>query len=566
MSEHFSVLSRKQIQDNLQRQELDLLVIGGGITGAGVLLDARVRGLEAGLVEMQDFAAGTSNRSTKLVHGGLRYLKQFEVGLVAEVGKERAIVYENGPHITTPVWMLLPIIEGGTYGKLASSFGIFVYDLLAGVKRSERRKMLNYDETLAREPLLRRDRLKGSGYYVEYRTDDARLTLEIMKEAVHRGATAVNYTKAETLLYENGQVVGARVRDFVTADVYELRAKKVVNATGPWVDELREQDGSKKGKMLHLTKGVHVVVDGERFPLRNSVYFDVPDGRMVFAIPREGKTYIGTTDTNYQSELMYPRMTTSDRDYLIECANFMFPSVELTADDIESSWAGIRPLIHEEGKDPSEISRKDEVFESDSGLLTIAGGKLTGYRKMADKVVTMVTTALSNKDANRHFPGCSTEHVAYSGGNFGGSKNLESFLSDKTARGVELGLSMETSRKLAYRYGSNIDTLFDVMETQPEEASRSNLPLEVFAQIVYGMRSEMVVTPSDFFIRRTGSLYFDIDWVRRFKDDVVQYMADDLGWTETEKSSHASELQQRIEEATVPLEAAEKEARTLNHS
>ncbi|GMA57268.1 hypothetical protein GCM10025858_17710 [Alicyclobacillus sacchari] len=375
----FSFRNRQDIKRSLASEKLDVLIIGGGITGAGILLDARARGLNAAVVEMQDFAAGTSNRSTKLVHGGLRYLKQFEVGLVAEVGKERAIVYENGPHITTPVWMLLPIIEGGTYGRLATSFGIYVYDKLAGVKRSERRKMLSVDEALAKEPLLRREGLKGAGYYVEYRTDDARLTLEILKAAVDRGAKALNYAKVTKLLYHEGRVVGASIEDVLTGDTLDVYAEKVVNATGPWVDELRDMDGSKQGKTLHHTKGVHIVVDGGRFPLRNSVYFDVPDGRMIFAIPREGKTYIGTTDTNYHGDLKNPRVTQEDRDYLTACVNAMFPSVRLTDADIESSWAGVRPLIHEEGKDPSEISRKDEVFVSGSGLITIAASsRVTG--------------------------------------------------------------------------------------------------------------------------------------------------------------------------------------------
>ncbi|GMA51439.1 hypothetical protein GCM10025857_27960 [Alicyclobacillus contaminans] len=183
----FSSPRRSDVLTSLEMADLDLLIIGGGVTGAGILLDATVRGMSAALVEMQDFAAGTSSRSTKLVHGGLRYLKQLEVALVAEVGKERAIVYENGPHVTTPEWMLLPIIRGGTYGLLASSFGLRVYDFLAGVKREERRQMLDVAQARAKEPLLREDGLRGAGYYVEYRTDDARLTLEILKEAVARG-------------------------------------------------------------------------------------------------------------------------------------------------------------------------------------------------------------------------------------------------------------------------------------------------------------------------------------------------------------------------------------------
>lgn len=544
----FSIKSRTEIQNHLRSEELDLLVIGGGITGAGILLDAHTRGLHAAVIEMQDFAAGTSNRSTKLVHGGLRYLKQFEVGLVAEVGKERAIVYENGPHITTPVWMLLPIIKGGTYGRLASSIGIYIYDKLAGVKRSERRKMLSYDETLHKEPLLRRDGLKGSGYYVEYRTDDARLTLEIIKEAVARGATALNYTKAEDLLYENGKVIGVTARDMMTNETYEIHARKVVNATGPWVDELREIDGSKSNKTLHLTKGVHIVVDGGRFPLQNAVYFDVPDGRMVFAIPREGKTYVGTTDTNYHGDLIYPRITKEDEQYLIECVNYMFPTVKLTEQDIESSWAGVRPLIQEEGKGPSEISRKDEVFHSDSGLITIAGGKLTGYRKMADKVVSLVAGELAQQEGRQFGPSV-TEKLAYSGGKFNGSKNLEPYVQKKVREGQALGLTEDEASRLAHRYGTNVDVVYDILRTRGEEAAEAGLSLEVFGALVYGIDHEMVATPADFFIRRTGSLYFRIEWLRRWKDAVVAYLAKEFGWAPELAGAYAEDLEARVAEA-----------------
>lgn len=541
--------TRSAMAKQLQSSELDVLVIGGGITGAGILLDAHVRGMRSALVEMQDFAAGTSNRSTKLVHGGLRYLKQFEVGLVAEVGKERAIVYENGPHITTPLWMLLPIVKGGTYGRLASSFGTFVYDRLAGVKRSERRKMLNLEETLGKEPLLRRDGLKGAGYYVEYRTDDARLTLEIIKEAVARGAMALNYTKVKSLLYRDQHVVGAVVTDVLNGEMYEIRAKKVINATGPWVDFIRELDGSKAGKTLHHTKGVHIVVDGRRFPLHNAVYFDVPDGRMVFAIPREGKTYVGTTDTNYRGDLVCPRMTRADRDYLIECVNFMFPTVQLGADDVESSWTGIRPLIHEEGKDPSEISRRDEVFRSDTGLFTIAGGKLTGYRKMADKVVSMVAAELS-EETGRTFGQCTTEKLEYSGGKFGGSKYLAPFLEQKAQEGIELGLAPEEASRLVHRYGTNVDIVYDIVRSRTEEARVHGLSLEVFAALVYGIEHEAVLTPSDFFIRRTGSLYFDIHWLRRWQDPVIDAMSTWLQWDPERRTGLQEELASRVAEAT----------------
>src|SRR3954454_21827104 len=297
MTELFSTLRREDWLKGMSEGQYDLLIIGGGITGAGIALDATLRGMKVALVEMQDFAAGTSSRSTKLVHGGLRYLKQFQVGMVAEVGKERAIVYENGPHVTTPEWMLLPMHKGGTFGPLSTSIGLRVYDFLAGVKKSERRSMLSRNETISKEPLVKKEGLKGGGYYVEYRTDDARLTIEVIKAAFENGAHILNYVKADEFIYQNNMITGVRVKDMLTNMVLTIQAKKVVNAGGPWVDNIRKKDYSRNNKQLRLTKGVHLVMDQSVFSLRQAVCFDTPDERMVFAIPRDGKTYVGTTDT-----------------------------------------------------------------------------------------------------------------------------------------------------------------------------------------------------------------------------------------------------------------------------
>ncbi|MCF8564163.1 glycerol-3-phosphate dehydrogenase/oxidase [Alicyclobacillus tolerans] len=545
----FSLDHRQEMIAGLCSEPLDVLIIGGGVTGAGILLDAQTRGLKVGLIEMQDFAAGTSSRSTKLIHGGLRYLKQFDVELVAEVGQERAIVYENAPHVTTPLWMLLPIIKNGTYGMFMSAIGIYIYDRLAKVRDDERRKMLTKEETLQKEPLLRQDDLKGAGYYVEYRTDDARLTIEILKEAVDRGATALNYMKADSLIYSHGKVVGVHVTDLLSGDNHQIHARKIINATGPWVDKLREVDGSKRGKTMHLTKGVHIVVDHARFPLGNPVYFDVPDGRMVFAIPREGKVYVGTTDTDYHMDPTTPRATQQDIDYLVECVNYMFPSVALTAHDVESFWAGVRPLIHEEGKSPSEISRRDEVFISPSGLITIAGGKLTGYRKMADKVTSLIASQFL-AETGEHYPKCKTEHIELSGGKFSGSANTSVYMASHIQDGVKLGLSQEDASKLVHRYGTNVAAVYEILDDGRDVAEKYQLPLDVYASLVYGMLHEMVVTPSDYFIRRTGAMFFNVSWVKQWEEQVVHYMAEVNSWSEEERTRHTRELELHIAEAT----------------
>jgi glycerol-3-phosphate dehydrogenase len=544
---------RQALRDAAEHRVFDLLVIGGGITGAGILLDAQVRGLQSCLVEMQDFAAGTSSRSTKLVHGGLRYLKQFEIGLVAEVGREREIVYENAPHVTTPVWMLLPIVEGGSMGNWTASFGLFVYDRLAGVKHAERRRMLSAKEALAAEPLLNPTILKGAGHYVEYRTDDARLTIEVLKAAVARGAVASNYAKVVDFLRDGNHVVGARVQDVLTGESFEVRARLVVNAAGPWVDTLRELDGSKFGKTVHWTKGVHVVVDGARFPLRSPVYFDTPDGRMVFAIPRAGKTYIGTTDTDFSGDLQEPRMAAQDLHYLLAATTAMFPTIQLQPSDVESSWAGVRPLIHEEGKSPSEISRKDEVFVSNSGLVSIAGGKLTGYRKMAEKVVDLAIARLPQSGLR---PACTTDRIPLSGGDFGGASRMPAFVADAVLEGRALGMTPAQAEELVHRYGTNVAEVFAYVRTDAQEADELGLSPHVYAQVRYGMDAEAVQTPADFFVRRTGALYFDIASVRRWREPVCELMHRYMKWDTARRAACSEELDRLLQAAVEPLQAA----------
>ncbi|ELI5476942.1 glycerol-3-phosphate dehydrogenase/oxidase [Staphylococcus pseudintermedius] len=543
-----STLKRDTVKKRMQNEAYDLIVVGGGITGAGIALDATARGMKVALVEMQDFAQGTSSRSTKLVHGGLRYLKQLQVGVVAETGKERAIVYENGPHVTTPEWMLLPMHKGGTFGKFSTSIGLAMYDRLAGVKKSERKKMLSKKETSAKEPLVKQDGLKGGGYYVEYRTDDARLTIEVMKKAAEQGADIMNYAKVTNFLYDNKEKVnGVAVVDRLGNETFEIKGKKVVNATGPWVDEVRSADYSKNNKQLRLTKGIHVVIDQSKFPLRQAVYFDTEkDGRMIFAIPREGKAYVGTTDTFYNNDKSKPLVNQEDRDYLVDAINYMFPTVHITDADIESTWAGVRPLIFEEGKDPSEISRKDEIWEGKSGLLTIAGGKLTGYRHMALEIVDLVEKRLK-QEYKLKFKEVDTKHIPISGGDVGGSANFEQFIEDKVAAAKAMNLDTDLARRLATKYGSNVDDLFAI--AQAAQHQNTGLPLELYVELVYGVQNELVVKPTDFLVRRIGALYFDIDTVLRHKDTVVDVLADLLGYDANVKAVYKQELEEAIQEA-----------------
>lgn len=547
----FSSLNREESFNQLKKEELDTLVIGGGITGAGIALDAVTRGLKVGLMEMQDFASGTSSRSTKLIHGGLRYLKQLEIGIVAEVGKERAIVYENGPHVTMPEWMLLPFYTGGTFGPLSTNIGLRVYDFLAGVKKSERRQMLNPEEAINKEPLLNQQGLKGAGYYVEYKTDDARLTIEVMKEAVKYGAKALNYTKVVDFIYdESSKIRGVIVKDLITNDHHHIYAKKVINATGPWVDELRKKDGSKQGKTLHLTKGIHLVFSEDDFPLQQAIYFDAPDGRMIFAIPRDNKTYVGTTDTTHHGDIAHPLVTQADRIYILNAIKFMFPSLNLSIEKINSSWAGLRPLILEEGKKPGEISRKDEVFVSETGLISMAGGKLTGYRKMAEEVVDLIANQFKTEEGILYSQS-ETLLMPISGGHVGGSKGFKQLKQQKLTEGIKRGVDQDLMIELIQKYGSNIDLILRFLIDGTDEAEECGIDPITFAKLNYAIEYELAYKPSDFFVRRTGALFFDIEWVYANKDNVISYMKNKLNWNKEQTLAYRYELEIMIKETIV---------------
>jgi glycerol-3-phosphate dehydrogenase len=541
---NFSAANRPLRQQQLKEEIYDLFVIGGGITGAGIALDAATRGLKVALAEMQDFAQGTSSRSTKLVHGGLRYLKQLELKEVAELGRERAIVYENGPHVTTPVWMLLPFHKGGTFGPLSTSIGLKIYDILAGVKKGERRFMLSADETIARVPLIRKDGLLGGGLYVEYRTDDARLTIEVLKAAVANGTVALNYLRVVAIQTQNLAFTRITVEDQLTGEQYVVRAKKVVNAAGPWVDNVRKLDDAQAENHLILSKGVHIVFDAADFPLQQALYFDTEDGRMVFAIPRAGKTYVGTTDDFYEGDPLQLTITEEETNYLLGAIHFMFPKLQLTKEKIEAGWAGVRPLIVEEGKGPSDISRKNEIWQSENGMITIAGGKLTGYRKMAEKIVDLVVKQLNDED-NKRYGKSITKRYPISGGDMSGAKFFDIFVKKRTITGQQLGLTEEQSRYLAKFYGTNVDKVLQYIEK-----ASGNLPPIVYAQLYYAMNEELACTASDFFVRRTGSLLFNIQYVKQFQELVLDEMANYLGWTIEDKKRNRALLEYDLKTAT----------------
>ena len=494
------------------------MIVGGGITGAGIALDAVSRGLSVCLIEKGDFASGTSGKSTKLIHGGLRYLKQFEFGLVKEVGVERAILHKLAPHLVLPEKMLLPLIKGGSLGKTMTSIGLYIYDFLADVEGDDKRKMLNPEETRQFEPLLPESKLLGGSIYAEYRTDDARLTIEVVKSAYARGALAINYVKGKQLLEEDGRVVGMTCSDEVNNEIFQIKAKYVVNATGPWVDDVRRLGGPIQGKHLYLTKGSHIVVPHVKLPVRQAVYFDVPnDGRMIFAIPRLDVTYIGTTDTYYEADKNDIRVSKADCEYLLNAVNLTFAATQLQVSDIISSWSGVRPLIYEDGKSASEISRKDEIFEAENGLLSIAGGKLTGYRKMAERIVDLVVKKFEESE-QRNLGPCITDQIPLTTDHYDGYPEV--LLGIKEIKGKLSHQHKTFAAYLVNTYGKGARSILEDVLTADRGDFAQSL---ISAEIDHCFRQEMIVYPMDYAVRRSGRWYFMPETLGSVKTVIFPY-------------------------------------------
>ncbi|MBP2624282.1 type 1 glycerol-3-phosphate oxidase [Streptococcus oricebi] len=596
----FSKASRAQALKELGRKELDLLIIGGGITGAGLALQAAASGLETGLIEMQDFAEGTSSRSTKLVHGGLRYLKQFDVEVVSDTVSERAVVQQIAPHIPKPDPMLLPVYEeeGSTFSLFRLKVAMDLYDLLAGVNNTDlANKLLSKEEVLERLPQLKKEGLVGGGVYLDYRNNDARLVIENIKRAHSDGAHLASHVKAEGFLYnEASKVIGVQARDLLSNQVLDIKARVIINTTGPWSDRVRNlAEGSKKVQQMRPTKGVHLVVDSSKIKVPQPVYFDsgLADGRMIFVLPREEKTYFGTTDTDYQGDLEDPRVTQEDVDYLLEIVNNRFPEARLTVADIESSWAGLRPLIagnsasdynggnsgkisdasfnhlvdtvqaylkeeqsredveeavsrlegstSEKVLDPSAVSRGSSLERDDNGLLTLAGGKITDYRKMAEGALDLILSILA-KEFNRHFKAINSKTYPVSGGELNPS-NVKGELEALAQKGQAYGLSLEEASYLANLYGSNV---LDVYALAEEVKVNPALGLAESLSLAYALRHEMTLRPVDFLLRRTNHMLFMRDSLDQLVEPVLEEMASYYAWSQEEKAAHLAELELAI--------------------
>ncbi|CDO03536.1 Aerobic glycerol-3-phosphate dehydrogenase [Oceanobacillus picturae] len=548
-TEIFSTVSRETIVKRMEADHFDVLVIGGGITGSGIALDAATRGLKVALIERNDFASGTSSRSGKLIHGGLKYLQNLDFPVVKETGRERAIVYNNARHLVYPIKMNFPLVKKESYNLVTLKAGLTLYDRLAGVKKEERHTIYSKKTTLKREPLFNKDTVQGSGEYVEYRTDDSRLTMEVAKTAAEAGASALNYAEmTEFLKNEQNQVKGVVARDHIGEQTFTITAKHIVNAAGPWVDKVRKKDRPIEGKYMVLAKGIHLVFQYRDLPVSSSIYFQ-HKGRMIAVIPVGDRTYVGSTESLYSQNMDDIHVNKSEVTYLLGCLHDMFPDVNLTEKDITSSWAGIRPLIGEQGKSPSELSRHDEIFESDTGLVTIAGGKLTGYRKMADRVLTHIEAK-----AGIHLNGTQTDTVKLSGGKFDSNEEMNHYARKLHGMYHDLELTAEEIMNYVLRYGSNTEKLLHLISelntTYTDKEER-----DVLAEVHYTIQHEMVASLIDFYDRRTSYLLFNLEKVKRSLPYVAKEMATILQWDSAKEEEERREMNYLITKAVTFKEA-----------
>lgn len=363
-----------------------------------------MRGLRVGLVEQGDFASGTSSRSSKLIHGGLRYLAQGDIPLVMEAARERRRLTEIAPHLALSARMVVPVHGRTSAGLVKLRAGMWSFEKMAKIEAEDRHEIWKRDELLSRIAGLETDRLQGAAVYTEYITDDARLTLETLKSAKRYGALVVNYSPAidieeiSSATSANGgsttsTALRVSVRDELSGTEVQIEASVVVNAAGPWVDKVRNLGSDAKAR-IQLTKGIHLVIPRERLPVDDIVVAMAADRRMAFVVPHGDVLWIGTTDTFYPNPEERPSITREDVDYLLDAINKNWPEAKIVDDDVRGAWAGVRPLVAQEGKSPSEISRRDEILVEQNGLISIGGGKLTTYRQMGERIVDQVLERL----------------------------------------------------------------------------------------------------------------------------------------------------------------------------
>jgi glycerol-3-phosphate dehydrogenase len=505
----------------LSREPFDVLVVGAGITGCGIARDAAMRGLSVALVDAADIGAGTSSRSSKLIHGGARYLAQGQFDIVREAAVERRVLRRLAPHLAVTNPMI--VLTETSLSRLMLRTGLWLYDRLGGVAPDECHQVWRPNRIATAEPIVAVDRFCGAVVYPEYLTDDARLTLANARSAAGYGACVGTYLAVERLLFKEGRVGGARVRDRLDpdADPFEIEAGVVVNAAGIWLDRIRRMEDPTSEPKLQITKGIHLVFPRTRLPLQRTLVWYFKDGRGIFAIPREETVYVGTTDTFYPTPVYWPEIDRADIGYLLEALNAVLKIDPLTTDDVVTIWAGLRPLLKQAGKKPSEISRRNEILEGSGGLLSVAGGKLTSYRSMAERVVNRCEQKLGKTVTQS-----TTAEITLPGG------DLTETPKQLSARITALTGAPVAAERLVRLYGSEA---LQICDQKPGVA----------AEAEFAVRVEGALTLEDYWVRRSARADFDPDGGLAALEPAVAVMGDQLGWSETERRRQVADCRER---------------------
>jgi len=516
----FSAATRQENIERLAAEEFDLLVIGGGITGVAIVRDASLRGFHTALVEKNDFGSGTSSRSTRLIHGGIRYLEYGEFKLVFDASSERRLMRKIAPRLVRPLAFLYPLYRGQKPAPWKLRVGMVLYDALSLFRNVQRHRWLPPSEVEQREPLVAGRGLLSAARYYDAQVDDARLTLLTAKAAHLHGAVMANYARVVGLMKAGGRTIGAQVVDEINKREIEVRAKVVVNATGVWADNVLKMDEQAHQPIIRPTKGVHLVIPRARLSSLHAVVFSVPrDGRHIFLIPWGDFTLIGTTDTDYEGDRDAPATDLEDVEYLLEAVHHTFPGAQVQHDDVISTWAGLRPLVSAPGN-PSALSRQHVIVESPSGLITIAGGKLTIQRLMAEQVTDLVQKNLAKGWSIHAGSDCRTREP----------------LEGAQIEPVRVsGVDGAVGGHLVDTYGGDATWVLAYAEENPLLGDRIVPELSyIMAETLYAVQHEMALTLCDVLIRRTHVIYETEDGGIEQARTVAELIAPRLGWDEVE--------------------------------
>lgn len=507
--------TRSETLDRVEDGVFDLAIIGGGITGAGVAREASMRGLRVALLEAEDFASGTSSRSSKLVHGGLRYLAMGDVALVRETALERKVLHRMAPHLAERRWMVLPVRSRA--GLLKFRTAITTYEKLGAVEEEDRHRNWDATELEREEPLLDRQMFPYACAYREYLTDDARLVIANLRAADAAGAVCLGHAAVTRVLCDDtGVARGVQAECALSGRLVEVRARCTVNAAGPWVEAIRRLEQSDAPSLLHLSKGVHVSFPRTRLPIRNVVLLTAADKRSLFAIPRGEVTYVGTTDTSYGGDArIWPEITSDDVEYLIAPLSRYFGAAAPGAADIVSAWAGLRPLVARPGKSPQDLSRKDEVGIGPAGVVTVAGGKLTGYRPMAIRILEVASASLGS------LPERPADEPPLPGGDFDG--NLDSLAAGLADR---YDLSPPSASRLAALYGTDAAQVLGLGRAQLVAGADV-----VVGEVLWAISREGAARVEDVLYRRTRAALYEPRGRLELAEAIAEVMSRELDWS-----------------------------------